>query len=121
MKFLIIEKQQSYGCSYTIECGTKVTFVETESLENLLERLKHGAFESQNLDGKDAISLIAESWLSNDERERSAITIYEIKNEFMLPINKWKHQFKQKEKELEEQENIKKEKELFEKLKVKYA
>lgn len=118
-KFLIVERQGG-GCDYTIGCGIKVSVVECESMEALLEKTHAKALSTEDDEEYDELAEMAGSWLASHESSRESVSIYEIAEHRCIPLNEWKNEKKKLQEEAKDKALEAKERAELERLQKKF-
>ncbi len=135
-KFLVCYKQANSGCDYSIDCGTSVSIIYADSLEEAQNKCTNLSPDWKNhCENEDDISdiIYGNSRLRyadpKDDTHCSSITLFEIKDEHdLLPyfkmkldeINSFKESLVQQEKERKEKEEYLLLKKKYLKLKEKF-
>lgn len=138
-EYLLIRRQYSSGCDYTIGCGVTVTHISASSLEDALQKLiqlpEDWKQQLENAKNQDEREYIMESLLhgkscllidtddNDNERFCAEIDLYEIASSTNLfPILQEKlKEIREFDKTLEQKEAENRERREFERLKKKFG
>ena len=108
--YVLVRRQGSEGCDYTIGCGVAVTTYKDESLAAMLTHLLDCALE------EDELRLLADP---ADDGLASA-HLYEVSNGVELPLAQWRANAAQTESDALERERERQERTELARLKAKY-